>query len=111
MIGIITATGERVRLFRQYTRADGVKIWRLFNDNREFPADEISFPPSEKEAFLRELYALLDKYNASIEWDCDPMSDLASIYDEHVRFNLNDRESIRFEGYSVETSDIKDRLK
>lgn len=34
--------------------------------------------------FTIELRALLDKYNATISWDCGGFSDLHGIYDEHI---------------------------
>lgn len=95
-IGIITATGERLRLCRQITMKDGVKCWSNFDDDRKIPVDEISFPPSDKTEFLRELKALLEKYNAEINWDCSSWSDLAGVYDDHLEIDMNGMTTIPF---------------
>jgi hypothetical protein len=35
--------------------------------------------------FKTELRELLNKYKATISWDCDEYSDLHGVYDEHMR--------------------------
>ena len=41
------------------------------------------------EDFKKELKILLNKYNASIEFDCDSCSDTYGIYDGHIGIEIN----------------------
>lgn len=103
MIAYLKTTNEKVRVGRLTSK--GYEVW---NDGRRYiPAEDLIFPPSDKKEFLTELKALMEKYNASIDWCCDECSDLAGVYDSHIEIDLNGKETIKFFHDNVDVNDVQ----
>ena len=103
MIAYLKTTNKKVRVGRLTSK--GYEVW---DDGRRYiPAEELIFPPSDKKEFLTELKALMEKYNASIDWCCDDFSDLACVYDSHIEINLNEKETIKFFHDYVDVDDVQ----
>ena len=62
--------------------------------------------------FLKDLGALLEKYDVNISFDCDDASDLNSMYDERlvISNNKTNKEIFRVNDYIMFSSDIKKKL-
>ena len=103
MIAYLKTTNEKVRVGRLTSK--GYEVWD--NGRRYIPAEDLIFPPSDKKEFLTELKALMEKYNASIDWCCDEYSDLACVYDSHIEINLNEKETIKFFHDYVDVDDVQ----
>jgi hypothetical protein len=41
--------------------------------------------------FLSKLKVLLEEYDASIDWSCDPCSDMHGVYDDHLEITIKDQ--------------------
>ena len=107
MIAYLKSTNEKIRVGRETSK--GYESW--VNGKRAYiPAEDLIFPPTDKREFLTELKALMEKYNASVDWVCDEFSDLASVYDSHIEITLNDKEVIKFNGDYVEVNDVNAML-
>ena len=103
MIAYLKTTNEKIRVGRLTSK--GYEVW---GDRRRYiPAEDLIFPPSDKKEFLTELKALMEKYNASIDWCCDAYSDLACVYDSHIEINLNEKETIKFFHDYVDADDVQ----
>lgn len=103
MIAYLKTTGEKIRVGRLTSK--GYEVWD--NGRRYIPAEDLIFPPSDKKEFLTELKALMEKYNASIDWCCDDCSDLACVYDSHIEIDLNGKETIKFFHDIVDVDDVR----
>lgn len=103
MIAYLKTTGEKIRVCRLTSK--GYEVWD--NGRRYIPAEDLIFPPSDKKEFLTELKALMEKYNATIDWCCDEYSDLACVYDSHIEIDLNGKETIKFFHDNVDVDDVQ----
>lgn len=102
---IVKSSGEIVDV-RAYTCKDGVeRFYERFTGKRRFEKDEIDII-GNKEEFLKELKALLEKHNASIDWCCDPCSDLIGVYDSHIEIDINEHDSVVFEDAFFDASSL-----
>ena len=106
MIAYLKSTNKKVRIGRLTSK--GYETWD--DERRYIPEDELIFPSTDKREFLTELKALMEKYNASVDWVCDEFSDLANVYDSHIEITLNDKEVIKFNGDYVEVDDVNAML-
>lgn len=91
MVATIKETGKKVHLRRF---KDGT--FGTWEDNKIYTEEDLIFPSTNKKEFLKDLKALLEKYNASITWTCSEGSDTYGIHDAHLCANLNDKEDIEF---------------
>ena len=104
MIAYLKTTGEQIRVGRLTSK--GYEVWD--NGRRCYiPTEDLIFPPSDKKEFLTELNALMEKYNATIDWCCDNYSDLACVYDSHIEIDLNGKETIKFFHDNVDVDDVQ----
>lgn len=107
MIAYLKTTNEKIRIGRETSK--GYESW--VNGKRTYiPAEDLIFPPTDKREFLTELKALMEKYNATIDWRCDSNSDLYGVYDSHIEISLNDTTDISFEYDSVDVDDVNAML-
>lgn len=104
MVATIKATGKRVqlRVFKDGT-------FGTWGDKKIYTEDDLIFPSTNKEEFLKELKALLEKYNACISWTCSEGSDTYGIYDAHIYANLNDKVDIEFDKQYIDCDTLGTR--
>lgn len=107
MIAYLKTTNEKIRIGRETSK--GYESW--VNGKRTYiPAEDLIFPPTDRREFLIELKALMEKYNATIDWCCDSCSDLHGVYDSHIEISLNDTTDISFFTDSVDVDDVNAML-
>lgn len=107
MIAYLKTTNEKIRVGRETSK--GYESW--VNGKRTYiPAEDLIFPPTDKREFLTELKALMEKYNATIDWCCDDFSDLYGVYNSHIEISLNNTTDIVFCDDSVDSDDINSIL-
>lgn len=107
MIAYLKTTNEKIRVGRETSK--GYESW--VNGKRTYiPAEDLIFPPTDKREFLTELKALMEKYNATIDWCCDSCSDLYGVYDSHIEISLNNTTDIVFDYDSVDADDVNSIL-
>lgn len=61
----------------------------------------------DKKEFLKELKALLEKYDASICFTCHPSSDTYGLYDDHIIVLMGNKEVAGSDNWTLVASDIK----
>ena len=106
MIAYLKSTNKKVRIGRLTSK--GYETWD--DERRYIPEDELIFPSTDKKEFLTELKALMEKYNATIDWCCDSCSDLHGVYDSRIEISLNDTTDISFNSDSVDVNDVNAML-
>lgn len=57
--------------------------------------------------FVDELKALLEKYDATIDWTCSACSDLHGVYDERMTVSSNNEILLNIEGSCISAYEIK----
>lgn len=57
--------------------------------------------------FMRELSALLQRYNADIRFNCDKGSDTYGLIGERIEVLIEDKVIAASEGYWLETGDLE----
>lgn len=108
MIAYLKTTNEKIHVGRGTSK--GYESW--VNGKKTYiPAEDLIFPPTDRREFLIELKALMEKYNATIDWCCDRCSDIGGIYDSHIVISLNETTDISFYGDSVNIDDVNSMLK
>ena len=60
-----------------------------------------------KQQFLKELEVLLNKYNASIEFEVGHDSDLECVYDEKMTVNVDDQSVLNIPGWIIDAKNLK----
>lgn len=106
MIAYLKSTNKKVRIGRLTSKG-----YETRDDERRYiPEDELIFPSTDKKEFLTELKALMEKYNATIDWCCDDFSDLCGVYNSHIEISLNNTTDIVFYDDSVDADDINSIL-
>lgn len=107
MIAYLKTTNEKVKVGRETSK--GYESW--VNGKRIYiPAEDLIFPPTDRREFLIELKALMEKYNATIDWCCDKCSAISAIYDSRIEISLNDTTNISFYSDSVDVDDVNSML-
>ena len=101
MVATIKETGKKVQL-RKFK--DGT--FGTWGSNKIYTEDDLIFPSTNKKEFLKELKALLEKYNACISWTCSEGSDMYGIHDDHICANLNDKVDIEFDGRYIDCDNL-----
>ena len=101
---IVKETGEVIRV-RPFVAKDGFKRYYADNGRRKFFEEEIEII-GNKEEFKKELKALLEKHNATIDWVCHECSDLMGVYDSHLEIDINGHDTITFSTDCIDSEDL-----
>lgn len=101
---IVKETGEVIRVYSLVGK-DGFKRYYADNGRRKFFEEEIEII-GNKEEFKKELKALLEKHNATIDWVCHECSDLMGIYDSHLEIDINGHDTITFSTDCIDSEDL-----